>query len=428
MARPVFEKPRGTRDFAPVDTAKHRFVEQALRRTAESFGFREILTPTFEMVELFKAKSGPAIVDEMFTFTDKGGRELALRPEFTASVIRFYLSDLRSEPKPLKIFTAGNCFRYEEPQRGRYREFFQWNCEIIGAPSLEADAEIIALADAGLKGVGVKKTETRIGHIGMLRKFLDFPPEVQARLLHLLDKKRFQDLEKEMTHLGADDKSDVVSSVAMLKGGSEVLDQAERLLGDAARDSVEYLRRLGGQLALYGINDFVYDLGVVRGLDYYTGMVFEIDSPNLGAEKQVGGGGAYSLTDVLGGEPAISTGFAIGIDRVVLSAEQEGVKMGPRRLDVYVIPIGPNTRVKAFEITRQLRQSGLNADIDLVGRGPSKNLDYANLAGALHCVLIGEKEAARGLVALRDMQSGEQTEVSISNLVGALRAGPVTKS
>ena len=418
----MFEKPRGTRDFTPPETAKHRFVERAFRRTAESYGFREILTPTFETVELFKARSGPGIIDEMFTFTDKGGRELALRPEFTASVIRFYLSDLRSAPKPLKVFTLGNCFRYEEPQKGRYREFFQWNCEIIGGPSLEADAEVIALADAGLKSVGVKKTEMRIGHIGMLRKYLDFPPEVQAKLLHLLDKKRMEELEKAMTDIGAVDKCEKVCSVALLKGDGEVLDQAERLLGDAAKESVDYLRRLGKQLALYGLEDFVYDLGVVRGLDYYTGMVFEIDSPNLGAEKQVGGGGAYSLADILGGEAAISTGFAVGVDRIVLAAEQEDVKMTPSPLDAYVIPIGLSMRAKAFEILKKLRVEGLAADIDLVGRGPSKNLDYANSIGALHCVLVGEKETAKGLVALRDMQTGKQAEVKVESLTDALRS------
>jgi len=421
MARDVFESPRGTRDFNPSETAKQRYVERALRRTAETFGFREILTPTFENAELFKAKSGPGILDEMFAFKDKSGRELALRPEFTASVIRFYLSDLRSEPKPLKVFTIGNCFRYEEPQRGRYREFWQWNCEIIGASSIESDAEIIALAVAGLKQVGLKQIETRIGHIGMLSSYLKFPPKEQATLLHLLDKKRMEDLKVELERLGAGDLYEPVSSVARLKGGPPVLDQAESLLGESAKESVKYLRELGEQLSLYGVKDFAYDLGVVRGLDYYTGMVFEIDSPNLGAEKQVGGGGAYSLTDVLGGEPASQTGFAIGMDRVVLSAEEEGVSMKPQPIVAYVVPIGQSMRARAFEILMQLRSAGLSADIDLIGRGPSKNLDYANAIGARHCVLVGEKEAAKGLVAIRDMETGQQTDVAISEIETALR-------
>jgi histidyl-tRNA synthetase len=424
----VFERPRGTRDFNPLQAASHRFVDQAFRRTAEAFGFREVLTPTFENVELFKAKSGPGILEEMFTFKDKGGRDLALRPEFTASIIRFYNAELRSEPKPLKVFTLGNCFRYEEPQMGRYREFWQWNCEIIGAPSLESDSDVIALADAGLKQVGLKKTELRIGHIGMLRKFLAFPPQDQAALLHLLDKKRFADLRTTLTQIGGGDLYDVVSAVAQLKGGPEVLDRAQSLIGQAANESVDYLRKLGGQLALYGIKDFVYDLGIVRGLDYYTGMVFEIDSPNLGAEKQVGGGGAYTLTDVLGGEATSSTGFAIGMDRVVLSAGQEGVKMAPRALDAYIIPIGQSMRTKAFEIVMHLRMAGLCADVDLMGRGPSKNLDYANSVKARTSVLIGEKEAAKGVVALRDMESGKQTEVSVQDLIVTLKGGGEPKA
>ena len=419
----MFERPRGTRDFNPTQAASHRFVERAFRQTAETFGFREVLTPTFENVELFKARSGPGILEEMFTFKDKGGREMALRPEFTASIIRFYNNELRSEPKPLKVFTLGNCFRYEEPQMGRYREFWQWNCEIIGAPSLESDSDVIALADAGLKRVGLKRTELRIGHIGMLRKFLAFPQQDQAILLHLLDKKRFTDLKTELARLESEQFFDVVSSVAQLKGGPEVLDRAQELLGDAAKESVEYLRMLGGQLALYGIKDFAYDLGVVRGLDYYSGMVFEIDSPNLGAEKQVGGGGAYTLTNVLGGEATSSTGFAIGMDRVVLSADQEGVKMTAKPLDAYVIPIGQAMRPKAFEIVMLLRTAGLCVDVDLMGRGPSKNLDYANSVKARNSVLIGEKEAAKGAVALRNMESGKQIEVAVQDLVAALKGG-----
>jgi len=162
-AQHMFERPRGTRDLTPSEIVKQRYVEKAFREASEICGFKEIQTPTFETVELFKAKSGPEIVDEMFTLVDKGGRELALRPEFTASIIRFFLSDLRNEPKPLKLFNIGNCFRYEEPQKGRYREFWQWNCEIIGAPYLSSDAEIIATSLAGLQRVGIKQIETRIG-------------------------------------------------------------------------------------------------------------------------------------------------------------------------------------------------------------------------------------------------------------------------
>jgi len=420
----MFERPRGTRDFDHVSLAKQRHVEQSLRATALRYGFREILTPTFETVELFKARSGPGIVDEMFTFTDKGGRELALRPEFTASIMRFYLEELRTLQKPLKLFTIGNCFRYEEPQKGRHREFWQWNCEVVGASSLDADAETVALAVAGLKAVGLKQTETRIGHIGMLRNALKFEPAQQASILHFLDKRQMDGLQKELERIGAGDLFGVLAAVIGLKGGPEVLDQAQSLLGEAAKESVEYLRMLGDQLGMHGVTDFVYDLGVVRGLDYYSGMVFEIDSPNLGAERQVGGGGAYSLAEAFGGERIPSTGFAMGIDRVVLAAEQEGIEMGPPPLTAFVVPIGEQMRRKGYEVLRSLRESGLSADIDLQGRGPSKNLDYANSIGVKYVVLVGEREEKKGVVALRDMTTGNQVEVSFGDLVTAIAGVP----
>ena len=419
----MIERPRGTRDFDPAATAKHRHVEGILRRAAESFGFREILTPTLENLELFTAKSGPGIVGELYTFKDKGGRDVALRPEFTASVIRFYLSELRSLPKPLKLFSIGNAFRYEEPQKGRYREFFQFNAEILGASSLEADAELLALALTALRDVGLKQTEVRVGHIGMLRGFLREAGNRQAAILHALDKKDFARLSAELSAAGLSGVEETLRTVVGLKGGPEVLEEAARLLGGDAAAWVDYLRRLRDRLSLYGLADAVtFDLGVVRGLDYYTGMVFEIDSPNLGAEKQLGGGGGYTLAELLGGEPVASTGFAIGIDRVVLAAEAEGVPMAPPKLDVYVIPVGEPSRAAALGIVQELRAAGFRVDLDLVGRGPSKNLDFANAVGARLAVFVGEKELAGGKVSLKDMGTGEQVELQREDLRGEIEA------
>src|SRR3990172_3489924 len=414
----MIERPRGTRDFDPAAMAKHRQVEDALRRAAESFGFREIMTPTVEHLDLFTAKSGPGIIEELYAFKDKGGRDVALRPEFTASVIRFYLSELRSLPKPLKLYCLGNAFRYEEPQKGRYREFFQFNAEILGGASLEADAELLALALAALRHVGLRQTEARVGHIGMLRAFLREAGARQAAILHALDKKDFERLRAELAGAGLSRHEETLKTVVGLKGGLDVLDEAARLLGGDAAPAVDYLRRLRERLSHYGLADAVtFDLGVVRGLDYYTGMVFEIDSPNLGAEKQVGGGGGYTLAELLGGEPVASTGFAIGMDRVIPAAEAEGVRMSPPVLDAYVIPVGGPSRVAAMEIVRELRAAGFRVDTDLIGRGPSKNLDFANSVGARLAVILGEKELAAGKVSLKDMGTGEQTAVPAASLL-----------
>ncbi|HLE46390.1 MAG TPA: histidine--tRNA ligase [Thermoplasmata archaeon] len=417
-----FERPRGTNDHGPEEMGRRRAVESILRDTAHRFGFREIATPTIESLELFTAKSGPGIVKELYEFTDKGGRQIALRPEFTASVVRFYLSELRNLPKPVKVFSVGNVFRYEEPQKGRYREFTQFNAEVIGAPALPGDAEVIALAIACLRAVGVKEVHARVGHIGMLRSFLKVPPEDQAKVLHWLDKRDFPALAQELARLGLSSLEPVLREYVELKGGPEVLDRGAKLLGGGGAEAFESLRKLADRLRAYGIQHVTFDLGVVRGLDYYTGMVFEIDSPNLGAEKQVMGGGAYTLAELFGGDPVPQTGFAFGLDRIVMAAEAEGVKLPIPRLDCYVVPIGEPLQPKALEVLRRLREAGVSADIDLLGRGPSKNLDYANAIKARFAVLVGEAESNKGVVALKDLDSGKQEEVRLDALVDRVRA------
>lgn len=404
---------------------RRRQVEAAFVNLAKTFGFREVATPMFESLELFTAKSGPAIVRELYAFKDQGGRDLALRPEFTASILRYYVSELRSLPKPVKVFTTGSAFRYEEPQKGRYREFFQLNAEIIGGATLASDAEVLALAIGTMRAIGLRQVKARIGHIGMLRSFLPFPPADQAVVLHALDKKNLPMLDAELARLGRPDLGVPLKQLIGLSGDASILEEAGEILGGAGGEAFAYLHALSEQLYHYGIpeSDYAFDMGVVRGLAYYTGMVFEIDSPNLGAEKQVGGGGAYSLAEVFGGEPVPQTGFALGLDRLVMAAEAEESLAPPEALDAYVIPIGEAIRGRALEIVASLREAGLRADIDLVGRGPSKNLDYANAIRARHAILVGEREIKGGSVAVRNMATGEQREVSLETLVQAIRSG-----
>jgi len=418
----MFERPRGTNDWTPEDMVKRRYVESAFVRVAESFGFREIQTPIFESLELFAAKSGPGVVEELYAFKDKGNRDVALRPEFTASIVRFYVNELRSLPKPIKVYCYGPAFRYEEPQKGRYREFEQLDAEVIGGATLASDAEVIALAIGTMRAIGLKQVRARIGHIGMLRAFLPFGPADQAKVLHALDKKNVPMLEDELRRLTHEELTDPLKRIIGLHGDAAILDEAQKLLGGKGGEAFGYLRQLREQLAHYGISpsEYEFDMGVVRGLDYYTGMVFELDSPNLGAEKQVGGGGAYTLAEVFGGEPVAQTGFALGVDRLVMAAEAEGVFGPAPALDAYVVPIGEAVRGKAVEILTTIRAAGLRADIDLVGRGPSKNLDYANTSRARYAVLVGEKELKKDAVGLRDLKAGTQREVPVRSLVEAL--------
>ena len=230
-------------------------------------------------------------------------------------------------------------------------------------------------------------------------------------------------LEAELGRLGRKDLASPLRKVIELSGDASVLDDASKILGASAKEGLAYLRDLAGLLDDYGIrrSDYAFDLGVVRGLDYYTGMVFEIDSPNLGAEKQVGGGGAYRLAEVFGGEAVAQTGFALGLDRLVMSAEAERTIEPPRPLDAYIVPVGDGSRKKAIQILTSLRAAGLGADIDLIGRGPSKNLDYANAIGARFAVILGERELKQGRATLREMASGVQREIAIEDLVDAVR-------
>lgn len=412
----MIQRPRGTRDFAPAEMAKRRKVEQAMRDACARFGFGEIVTPTFEHAELFTARSGQAIVDEMYMFKDKGDREMALRPEITASVIRFYVNELSNSPKPLKLYYVGNCFRYENPQSGRYREFFQLGAELIGTKTPETDAEAIALAISCIRSAGVEDFVVRVGHIGILKSLVKkeiSDEKVAADVLRMLDKEDF-DAMGDMFDAKALPRSlfDKMAALADIKGGVEELNNLED------SEATQHLREIFSVLKLYGIEECQVDLGIVRGLDYYTGMVFEIDAPRLGSEKQILGGGSYTLAELFGGEPVFSTGFAIGIDRVMLALEAERPPESPPALDAYVIPAKDDMRKYAFGLVARLRSQGVRADVDLMRRTLSKNLKYASSAGARFAVIVGREEMAKRSVTLRDMVSGEQTTV-LADEVGA---------
>jgi histidyl-tRNA synthetase len=417
----MFQRPRGTRDFSPEEMAGRRWALGVLQNVALRHGFREIQLPTFEELELFTKKSGPGIVEELYAFKDKGGRDLALRPEMTAQVMRFYVNDLSKRPKPLKLFYFGPCFRYENPQAGRFREFFQFGAEIIGSKTPETDAEAISLAYHQLRALGFNKFDVRIGFIGIYRELLrrlKLSDQDSAIALHLLDKGDVDGFRRFAAKCKVPEKMvEHTLSLRECKGGPEVL---ETVSIGPARD---YLAELVDALTALGVDRWQIDLGIIRGLDYYTGMVFEIDAPGLGAEKQICGGGSYDLVPLFGGEEDVfTTGFALGFDRVLLALEKEDVKIEDTPLEAYVIAVGETVRKKSLEITNRLRESGISADFDSMRRSLSKALKYASLVGARYAVIVGEKELLKGVVTIRDMRSGEQKEVGISELVGHLRA------
>ncbi|MBE6520784.1 MAG: histidine--tRNA ligase [Thermoplasmata archaeon] len=414
----MIQCPRGTRDFLPDEMEKRRFYENELRHVAKTFGFREVETPIFEDAELFILRSGPNVLKELYAFKDKGDREIALRPEMTAPAIRMFVNNMSNDPKPIKIFYFGQCFRYERPQSGRYREFFQFGAELIGSATPETDAEVISMAASMIKALGLNEYKIRIGHIGVLRQRIadiGVPTERTAEVLQKLDKKLYEEARPLLEEMGVSGTDiDGVFELTETVGGIDVLD---RVPGDAG----DYLRQVVGYLSAMGVNDIEIDLGVVRGLDYYTGMVFEAEAPSLGAEKQICGGGSYTLSELFGGEKVFSTGFAIGFDRILLAMEKEGKVYEPKGVDAYVLAVSEDMKLKAAEVVASLRGSGVSSDIDIMGRKMGKALKYASAIRARYAVIVGAKEMEEGSVTLRDMSTGEQKLVKVEDLASEIK-------
>lgn len=412
------QRPRGTRDFSPEELAKRRWIEQGMRELCKLFGYRELATPAFENAELFIKKSGEPIVKQLYTFKDKGGRALALRPELTLPVMRFYAQELQALPKPLKLFYFGSCYRYEEPQKARYREFWHFGAECIGGRASESEAEIIALAVKLLENAGLKNFELRVGNLNFLRALLEryhVRVEKQSSVLSLIDKKDFGALRNQV-----ENSEELVQTLTQ---GERIFENRELLKDNKIRASVLELKDLLKLLSLFEVKDYTVDLSIARGLEYYTGIVFEIDCKDLGAEKQVCGGGSYSLAEIFGAEKIFTTGFALGFDRVLLALEEQGAKFPEEKIEVFVIPVGDEAvRKKALALTTSLRKNGISSDADLAGRNITKNLAYASNIGAKKVILLGEAELKENCASVRDMVSGKQEKVKINKLAEYLMA------
>ena len=405
---PDIHRPKGTRDFLPRDMERRRWLEGRLRCSMERFGFHEVATPAFEHAELFTLRSGPGIIEDMYGFKDKGGRDIALRPELTAPTMRLYVEGLLGAPKPLKLCYFGNCFRYEQPQKGRYREFWQFGAEILGARRVPGEVEILALAHECVAASGLRGFSFRIGHVGVLRSLLaghGIPREMQPPLMPLIDKKDFDGLRAALEEMKVDAAG--IIEVLSARGGREVLDKVP---GSGLEEVLDGLSSLG-------ITGYIIEPGIARGLDYYTGMVFEIEVPGLGAEKQVCGGGSYSLAELFGVEPVTSTGFALGFDRMLLALEAQGDLIPPRKLDFFIIPMGPAERQEALRTLAALRRAGLSADIDLADRNLSKALKYASAANASEAVIIGEEELRSGFLTVKTLSTGEQRRARLEEII-----------
>jgi histidyl-tRNA synthetase len=420
-----FKTVRGMRDFLPQEAQTLRYIEAKARKVAELYGYKEIITPVVESYELLSAKTGDEVRSRMFAFKDLGDRDVALRPEFTASVARLVATSMRNEPRPFRLFSVGTIYRYDEPQKGRYREFWQSNFELMGSNRPEADAEILMLTNSLLEKIGLKNYAFKIGHVGVLRGIFSqerVEDKTQNTVMQLMDKKQYDDALGTVQNAGVSERClKVLRRLVELKGDRifDVTNKIEECIKDyemavtATRNLREILKlaRQGGCSV-----DMTVEAGFERGLEYYTGMIFEVYVPDLNIA--LGGGGRYDrLIELFGGAPTPAVGVAHGLDRILLTMkEQKSGLKGEETKKVVIIPIGDELRGEALKISQKLRESNLNVEVEVMGRKMAKALEDADRRNFDYAVIIGEKELKEGAVVLRNLKSREQNTLKIEEL------------
>ena len=416
MARQKIQAPKGVSEYFPPRSKLFEFVRQSLIAPARSAGYQLMELPVFEDTELFTrgvGESTDVVSKEMYTFTDRGDRSITLRPEGTAGAMRAVIEHgLDRGALPVKIWYSGAYFRAERPQAGRYRQFYQVGIEAIGLDDPAIDAEVIAIADAGFKAIGLKKYRLEITSLG----------DAQSRAAHRIDLMKFIDtlnLDEATAARAAlnplrlfDDKREEMRA-AMLKAPLLM-----EYLSDSSRAHFESVK---GYLDALGIS-YVLNPRMVRGLDYYTGTTFEFVHELLGAQSGIGGGGRYDgLMQELGGQELSGIGFGLGVDRALLAAEAEGVISADGFVsDLFIIPLGDSAMVKALEIAMQLRNAGKVVEIAFGERALKGAMKAADKSGARYVVVLGDNEIATKSVALKNRNSGVSTSVTIDSLINAL--------
>ena len=405
---------KGTNDILPSDSYKWQFVENRMLETAKLFGFEEIRIPVFEHTEVFTRSVGDTtdvVQKEMYTFDDKGGRSITLRPEFTAGVIRSAIEKgLVNGALPLKTCYIGGCYRYEKPQAGRLREFHQFGVECIGASAPNADAEVIALAKQVLDSIGIEKISLEINSIGC--------PECR---------KNFQNALKEYFYKNIDSLCDTCKD-RLERNPMRILDCkspiCKKICEDApvvidylCEDCANHFEMVKKHLNAAGI-EFTVNPHIVRGLDYYTRTVFEFVSGDIGAQSTVCGGGRYDgLIAQMGGPETASLGFAMGIERLMMVLQSQQTELPKtNNCDLYIVTMGENASLKASELCNDLRVDGFKVQTDISNRGLKAQMKYANKIGAQYTLVLGDTEVDTKKAKLKNMETGEETEISLNTL------------
>ncbi len=415
-------------------------LEHLLEDVAQRHGFSRVQTPVFESLELFTAKSGPGVINQLYAFQDKGERDLTLRPELTAPVMRMVAEEMRMDTKPLRLSYYGQCYRYEEFKTGRYREFFQYGVELIGASGPLAEAEVLALAVNMLHASGLEGWEIRIGHVGVLKDALTElglsnevdattgePPIASA--MRLLDKGDDAGLAELFTTHGLDAaNAEPLRALASLEGGMETLGPARELLSSmdgVALDALDELETTLTALAALApaAPSLAVDLTVARGLDYYTGMVFEVKVEELGGEGQVLGGGSYKLLHLFG-LPDLDPccGFGLGFDRVLLALEAQAEAAGreeavPGEVDARPhIAIAPNKadHMPLLPLVASLRETGARVELLLSRKNYGRIIKWTEGIGASHLLVVKPEDLEAGTGRLINFKTGDRSDVELN--------------
>lgn len=412
--------PRGTKDILPKEVYKWNYVENKFREICALYGYEEMRTPIFEHTEVFTRSVGDTtdiVQKEMYTFTDKGDRQLSLKPEGTAGTIRSFIENkLYADTQPTKLFYITPCFRYERPQAGRQRQFHQFGIEVLGSDGPSVDAEVISLAVQFFNEMGLKNLSVNINSVGCPT----CREEYNRKLKEYLDKK--VDVLCE-TCLERKDKNPMRVIDCKNPHCKENLQDIPFMIDHLCEDCKDHFDKLQTYLKEMDIN-YVVDKTIVRGLDYYKKTAFEIISNDIGSQSTVCGGGRYDgLVEMLGGPKGISgIGFALGAERLLLTLENNNIEIeNPKSTDIYIATIGDAAKTKSFKLIKDLRTNHISADNDHLDKSLKAQFKYSDKLNAKYTVVIGDDELANDTAILKNMKTSEQTTIKLSELVDELK-------
>lgn len=406
--------PKGTKDVLPIDSYKWQFIEKTAREIAKRFGALEIRTPTFEHTEVFLRGVGETtdiVNKEMYTFLDKGGRSITLKPEGTAGVARAFVENgMSSAVLPAKMFYITQCFRYERPQAGRLREFHQFGIEFLGSTDANIDAETILLAKTFLDEVGISNVTLYLNSIGCKECRKKYESALKEYLNRNIDG---------MCELCKDRLQKNPLRILDCKNDNckKITNDAPKILDYICDDCKEHFEKVQKLLTIAGV-EYKVNPNIVRGLDYYNKTVFEFVSENIGAQGTVCGGGRYDgLIAQLGGNDVAGIGFAVGIERILMLLENLKIEIpNPNKIEYYIAPMGEKESEKAFEIVSKLRSKGISADFDHMNRSIKAQFKYADKIGAEKVIIIGSDELVKGVVKVKEMTTGKEEYMTFDEI------------